>query len=349
MKILHTADVHLKQDDSETVEALKQVLTKAEELEVDLLTIGGDLFDSSEDAEALRPELRELLKNNSFDILAIPGNHDEDVYRENLRFGNDLDILTDTPYEIREFGDIEIIGVPFQSSMDDELFSALKENSSDQTQLMLLHCTLDIGFKSGGVGEEEGEYFPITKATLAELDYDYVLAGHIHSTDREVPLDNGGTFIYPGSPVSHSTKETGQRKTVLIDTEEESVSSVPLRTFYYDSFSEMVRPGEEDEVVNEIEDWVNRREEDNCELTVSVDGFVDRDENEFYEELENAAGPAELSDSFRSVSSVLDHPLYQRFMEKLEEKEDLEEDEVVKDRVIQVLSQLLAQNKVQAS
>jgi DNA repair exonuclease SbcCD nuclease subunit len=349
VKILHTADVHLRQDDSETVEALKQVLNKAEELNVDLLTIGGDLFDTSEDAEALRPELRELLKGNSFDILAIPGNHDEDVYRENLRFGNDLEVLTDKPYATREFGDVEIIGVPFQSSMDDELFSALKENSNDQTQLMLLHCTLDIGFQSGGVGEEEGEYFPITKATLAELDYNYVLAGHIHSTDREVPLDNGGTFIYPGSPVSHSTKETGRRKAILIDTEEDNVSSVSLETFYHDSYSKMVRPGEEDEVVNEIEEWVNQRKEDHCSLTVSVDGFVDRDENEFYEELEDVAGPAEISDSFRSVSPVLEHPLYQRFMEKLEEKDDLEEEEAVEDQVIRVLSQLLAQNKVQAS
>jgi DNA repair exonuclease SbcCD nuclease subunit len=349
LKILHTADVHLKQDDPKTVEALKQVLNKAEEVDVDLLTIGGDLFDSPEDAEALRPELRELLKDNPYDILAIPGNHDEDVYRENLRFGNDLEVLTDTPYATREFGDVEIIGVPFQSSMDDELFSALQKKSSNETQLMLLHCTLDIGFQSGGVGEEEGEYFPVTKATLAELEYDYVLAGHIHSTDREVPLDNGGTFIYPGSPVSHSTKEAGRRKTVLINTEEENISSVSLGTFYYDSFSEMVRPGDEHEVVDEIKEWVNRRKEDNCELTVSVDGFVDRDENEFYEELEDAAGPAELSDSFRSVSPVLDHPLYERFVEKLEEKDDLEEEEVVENRVIQVLSQLLAQNKVQAS
>jgi len=349
LKILHTADVHLKRDDPKTVEALKQVLNKAEEVDIDLLTIGGDLFDSPEDAEALRPELRELLKDNPYNILAIPGNHDEDVYRENLRFGNDLKILTDTPYATREFGDVEIIGVPFQSSMDDELFSALQEKSSNEIQLMLLHCTLDIGFQSGGVGEEEGEYFPVTKATLAELEYDYVLAGHIHSTDREVPLDNGGTFIYPGSPVSHSTKETGRRKTVLIDTEEENISSVSLSTFYYDSFSEMVRPGDEHEVVDEIKEWVNRRKEDNCELAVSVDGFVDRDENEFYEELEDAVGPAELSDSFRSVSPVLNHPLYQRFMEKLEEKDDLEEKEVVENRVIQVLSQLLAQNKVQAS
>lgn len=349
MKILHTADVHLKEDDSNTVEALEHVLEKAEEQDVDLLTIGGDLFHTPEDAEALRPRLRDIFKNNSFDILAIPGNHDEEVYRENLRFGNDLDVMTDEPYSTEMFGDVEIVGVPFTSSMDDELFSALKEKSEDKTQILLLHCTLDIGFQSGAVGEEEGEYFPITKATLAELDYDYVLAGHIHSRDREVPLDNGGTFFYPGSPVSHSTSETGRRNAILIDTDEGNISSIPLETFYYDSYSEMIRPGEEDEVLEDIRDWVDRRADDNCELTVHVDGFIDQDEDDFYQALEEATDPVDPDDETRSVSHVLNHPLYERFEEKIAERDDADDKEMVETRVIEILSQLIAQNKVQAS
>jgi DNA repair exonuclease SbcCD nuclease subunit len=349
VKILHTADIHLKQDDPRTVEALQTVLDKAEELGVDVLTIGGDLFHTPEDAEALRPRLRDLFRDNSFDIIAIPGNHDEEVYRENLRFGNDLDVLTETPFSAEEFGDVEIVGVPFRSSMDEELFSALQGRSGDHPQVLLLHCTLDIGFQSRAVGEDEAEYFPVTKATLAELDYDYVLAGHIHSTDRTVLLDNGGTFIYPGSPVSHSTTETGRRNAVLIDTGEEDISTVALDTFYYDSYSEMVRPGEEDQVLEEIRDWVARREDDDCELTVTVDGFIDRDEDEFYEELEEVASPVEPKDRTRSATPVLNHPLYQRFEEKLDEKEDVEDEEMVETRVIEVLSQLLAQNKVQTS
>jgi DNA repair exonuclease SbcCD nuclease subunit len=316
---------------------------------VDLLTIGGDLFHTPEDAEALRPELREMLKGNPFEILAIPGNHDEDVFRENLRFGNDLEVLTDTPLSSKEYGDVEVIGVPFTSSMDEELFSELKEKQTEErTQVLLLHCTLDIGFQSGAVGEEEGEYFPIMKATLAELDYDYVLAGHIHSTDRTVPLDNGGVFIYPGSPVSHSISENGRRSAILIETGEDDIASVPLDTFYYDSYSEMIRPGEEDDVLEDIKEWVAQREGDNCELTVEVGGFIERDEDEFYQELEEVSGTVDPVDETRSVSHVLDHPLYRRFEERLEEKEGVEE-EVVKTRVIEVLSQLIAQNKVQAS
>jgi exonuclease SbcD len=347
LKILHTADIHLRQDDSETVEALEQVLAEAKANNVDLLTIGGDLFDSPEDAESLRPQLRDLLKDNPFDILAIPGNHDEDVYRENLRFGNDLQVLTETPYAGVEFDDVEVVGVPFTSSMSEDLYSALEKKSGEKTQILLLHCTLDIGFHSGAVGEDEGKYFPVTKATLAELDYDYVLAGHIHSKLREVPLENGGTFLYPGSPVSHSTKEEGKRKAVLIDTETESISSISLNTFYYDSISRLVRPGEEVEVLEEIEEWVALREDDNCELEVEVDGFVGQDEDEFYEDLQDAANPVDPEDNTRSATPVLEHPLYQRFSERLEEKDA--DEEMVETRVIEVLSQLIAQNKVQSS
>lgn len=348
MKILHTADVHLQEDDPTTIAALEAVLATAAEHDVDLLTIGGDLFDTPSDAAALRPRLRDLFQDNPFDIVAIPGNHDEDVYRENLRFGADLEVLTDTPYSSREVGDVELRGAPFTASMDENLFTALQSNATDTTQILLLHCTLDIGFHSDAAGESEGEYFPVTKATLAELGYDYVLAGHIHSTDRTVPLDNGGVFIYPGSPVSHSTGETGRRRAVLIDTDNADVTSIPLDTFYHDSLTKMVRPGEEDALLADVGDWVDRRADDTCELTVEVEGFIDRDEDAFYDQLQAAAAPVDPNDATRSVSHVLDHPLYGRFEEKLNQRADVENPEQVETRVIEVLSELLHQNMVQS-
>lgn len=349
MKILHTADVHLKQGDDRTVEALENVLTKAKEKDVDLLTIGGDLFDSPSDAEALRPQLRDLFQENPFDIIAIPGNHDQDVYEKNLRFGEDLEILVETPVSTREIGDIEIIGVPFTSSMTEELFSDLQEISDeDRTQIALLHCTLDIGFLSSDVGEDEGTYFPVTQATLSEFDFEYVLAGHIHSTDRELPLDNGGKFIYPGSPMSHSSDEIGKRNTVLIDTDLDKITGVELDSFYHDEYKEIVYPGEADELLDDIQGWISERVDDDCELSVHVSGYVDMGEEGFYSSLKEASDPVDPDDKTKTVSDVLNHPLYTRFEEKLEEMDDVEAEEHVKTQVMDVLSQLLTQNKVQA-
>lgn len=350
MKILHTADVHLKADKNRTIRALENVLERAAEEGAALVTIGGDLFDSSGDAEELRPKLRELFKDNPFDVIAIPGNHDQEVYKKNLRFGEDLEVLVDKPVTVRDIGDVEVIGVPFTSSLTEELYRELQEAGDPaKTQIALIHCTLDIGFLSDDVGVDEGTYFPVTQATLSEFEFDYILAGHIHSTDREVPLDSGGKFIYPGSPVSHSTSETGKRNAVRIETDEDRITSLELDTFYYDEYSKTVIPGGEPELFEEIQRWVSSRAADDCELTVFVDGYVDRDEDEFYEELKEAADPVDPIDETRTVSDVLTHPLYQRFNGILEDMDDVDDEERVRTQVMDVLSQLLVQNKVQTT
>lgn len=86
MNILHSGDLHLREDNPRTIEGLEEILTTADRKGVDLVTLSGDLFESAEDADALRPRMRELLQDNPFDILSIPGNHDQDCYRDNIRY-----------------------------------------------------------------------------------------------------------------------------------------------------------------------------------------------------------------------------------------------------------------------
>jgi len=64
------------------------------------VTIAGDLFDSEEDAEALRPQLRKKFSNNNFDTIVIPGNHDIEAYRSNLDFGYNFRVAVNEPYEL---------------------------------------------------------------------------------------------------------------------------------------------------------------------------------------------------------------------------------------------------------
>ena len=142
MRILHTADVHLQEDDSKTVESLDIILDKADEEDVDLLTIGGDLFDTNEDADALRPKLRDMLTDHDFDILVIPGNHDEKAFTENTDFGGDVDPIIEEPLGEREYEDVVVRGVPFKSSMTEKLYSEMKDNS-EKKSVLLGHCTLE--------------------------------------------------------------------------------------------------------------------------------------------------------------------------------------------------------------
>jgi exonuclease SbcD len=349
MRILHTADLHLQTDDERTIAALEDVLTKAAQYDVDALTIAGDIFDSPQDANELRPRLRTLFSDNPFDIIAIPGNHDESVYESNLDFGRDIDILVNSPVEKWLYQDVTVAGVPYTDTLSEELFSALSRPEDEETtSILLLHCTLDIGFGSDEVGDEsETAYFPVTKSTLAKLGYDFVLAGHIHSSVRTVPLSNDGTFVYPGSPVSHSTKETGRRHAVLIDTEEQQARSIPLETYYFDRYAATVSPGNEDELVDDIQQWAAERTDAHSDLEIVVDGFITREEDAFRDSLAALEGNAEIVNETRDVSAVLDHPLYQQFEAELDAEDIGAVPEAkVETRVIQVLSRLLAGREI---
>ena len=78
MKILHTADIHLRGDKDERWEALQKLIENGKENKVSIFAICGDLFDKDVDAESLRPKIRELFSNTGFKVLIIPGNHDKD-------------------------------------------------------------------------------------------------------------------------------------------------------------------------------------------------------------------------------------------------------------------------------
>lgn len=220
MKILHTADLHLSNQKKQTVTALETILNLANELDVDLITISGDIFDSPEDADNLRPKLRTLLSNLDFPIISIPGNHDEDCYNDDLDFGSNFKIQTKRPLEVLQYDDVTIVAFPYVSKKNSELLSKLRKAKIDGTKnILLIHCTLDSGYSTFDMGNEgEGQYFPIKSSTLAELGYNYILAGHFHSNRTKKRLENGGYFVYPGSPCSITKKETGKRSVFLLDT-----------------------------------------------------------------------------------------------------------------------------------
>lgn len=342
MLILHTSDLHLSEDKPKTITALDELLRLANERSVDLMTIGGDLFDSVEDAEALRSQLRRKFTNNSFDIISIPGNHDIEAYALNLDFGPDITIATEKPFKLISKDDVTITALPFTERPSEELLSSLK-GAADRTKttILLLHCTLDIGFSTGDFGEgEPRDYFPVSIATLGRLGYNYVLAGHFHKMTDVRRLEGKGWFVYPGSPVSHSKKETGRRNAVLIDTSAETCQPVPLQCFYNDRFTVSVRPRVEKEVVRSIEKWVKERCDDDCSLEVIVDGFIDEDEKEFRNSIEKIAEDVELDYRCRNVTEVLKHPLFQRFKKKLVDS-DAEQEEEIEAKVIDAMARLL--------
>ena len=342
MRILHTSDLHLRVDRKETVDALKSILEAGASNRIDLLTIGGDIFHSERDADALRPEIRGLFGNHSFDIIAIPGNHDGTIFTKGFDFG--LKVNTDFPCMVHHFNGECVVALPYMDTPSPEILRDLKNAGTEhEIRILLLHCTLDSGSGLDEYGEEGGlRYFPITREMLSELQYDYVLAGHFHSRCEIRKLTSGGLFVYPGSPISHSTKELGPRYAVLVDTEKKKVTRVCLPTFYFDKLELTVVPGSESKAITQLTDWYQKKEADNCELNVAVKGIIRTDENKFRKSLEKAAPRADLDYLCRDVRAVLSHPLYRRFKKKLKKNVDAQRRTSVDHVVLESISLLLA-------
>ncbi len=345
LKILHTSDLHLSKEKHETIDALDKILQTAKKHEVEVVTIAGDIFDTVEDAEILRPILRSKLSNLDFEIIAIPGNHDLEAYRGNLNFGSSLTIATEEPYQVFKRKDTAIVAVPYVDRPNEELLRQLREEAEKtESSVLLLHCTLDIGYNSGDFGEEQSLYFPISMGVINSLGFDHVLAGHFHRTPQLRKIKDKGYFVYPGSPVSLSKNEIGRRSVVLFDDWEKPVT-VPLASFYYDAAEFFVSPEKETSIVNDIREWYSARCEDNCSLSVSVDGFTTLDESILEEHIKQVCESAEHEIRFRDVSNVVNHPLYLGFMEKLQENQ-VENTEQVQKLVMDAMVRLLSTGEI---
>ena len=122
-RVLHTADVHLTSDDPDRMDALRTLLNHAEEENIDIVTIGGDLFDDPEGVEQLRTDLRnDLFSNRPFEIILIPGNHDIEAYRGDVFFGDSCTVITDEPFEHWTEPDesLRVTGLPYREYPDDD-------------------------------------------------------------------------------------------------------------------------------------------------------------------------------------------------------------------------------------
>lgn len=348
-RICHTADVHLARDGPERREALEAVLDAAVEADADLVTIGGDCFDSEADAEALRGDLRSTFADLPFQVLAIPGNHDEAAYRDDVFFGQAFEAAVGEPFEhvYPPETDLRVTCLPYTPRADEELLVSLADRDPfDGDEILLLHCSLEAPFDGDAGDETDQRYFPVTESALAELDFDAVLAGHYHSA-HEVSLSGGGTFVYPGTPASVTRSETGPRTVAILDTDREAVERHRLGTFHYDHLDVEVAPGEEAAAVERVEDWVEERRDRRVEASITVTGHLSGDEADFAASLAAASGDVPVENRTTSVDAILSHPLYRDFEARLAER-DLDDDLAadVRDRTLRAFSELASEGRL---
>ncbi|MEA2056871.1 MAG: DNA repair exonuclease [Patescibacteria group bacterium] len=332
-KIIHTADVHLTNSNDERWQALVQVLKLAKKEKADVVTISGDLFDTDFSATKYRAQLRSLFSNNGFPIIIIPGNHDQKSFSQNTFFGDEANILdkSKTKFSLEK---TDIYGLPFEPLSSDQIFQKINELNQEldleKTNVLLFHGELlDQFFCEDDFGQEGNRrYMPLKLNFFAETNFDYVLAGHFHRSFTLQPLPNsrlknGGWFVYPGSPISVTKKELGQRSVAIIKTGQKPQEKT-IASNYYQQLDFRFTPGEEKKQLKLLEKEVKKAEK-NCKILLVATGYIDGSNGEFnstilnneLKKLAKKYSVIEVDNQVVDIESIFNDALFKTFKKKL--------------------------------
>lgn len=355
MKIFHTADVHIREEGDKPWQALEQVIETAKEHGVDYLTISGDLFESDAEADNLRPMIRGLFEDTNFQTLIIPGNHDANAFTSGYYFGGNIKLLSDDDWSNNIFEDEEavFIGLSFveMDAMEfhRQLRRVLEEVNTDLPIILLYHGELlDASFDRGAFGPEEGKrYMPSRLSFFAEGDIKYVLAGHFHSNSDVRMFGEDGFFVYPGSPVSITRRETGKRKAVLIEPGVDPLE-ITLDTFHYQELKIQINAFDQKDPLNVIEQGLDDVDP-NAAVLLEISGTIAGSESDLVERVEELTSEVEVASAayhFKDISNIASHPVFDLFERHLEDLSEAGENisdqkrEELRQMVIQAMSEV---------
>ena len=204
MRILHFADVHLdrpfvglspesaRRRRRELFEAFRRCLALAVERQVDLVTIGGDLWEEEHVLADTRESVAHELRQLRLPVLIVCGNHDPlrpgGSYRRTSWPDNvaiaDLRRLREYTYR-----DVSVWAVSWGARQD--LSQRMLENVElvdGRTHLLLIHGT------ANGSAFGSDAYFPFAPEVVEQSGFALCLAGHVHGAKIV------GRVVYPGSP-----------------------------------------------------------------------------------------------------------------------------------------------------
>jgi len=351
MKILHTADIHLREYGDGRWKTLQTLIETGKKEKIELFVISGDLFDKGIDAEILRPKIREIFSNNGFKIVLIPGNHDSESYKDGLYFGEDTIILTalDKPFE---YNNIRIWGLPFEPIEEEKILDSLHSIADkltlDKKNILLYHGELiDALFSRKDFGEEgEDRYMPVKLSYFKDLNIDYVLAGHFHSRFDVWELDNGGYFVYPGSPISITKRETGQRKVNIFEIgrpPKEYCLDTPHFEEVIVRFDPFIRKNPV-EVVKEHLEIIHPE----ASIILTIKGYINSEkikmsETEVVKQIREIIKGKSVEEhfEFRDIHAILEDDLFKSFIKKLEQSNyDDEKRKQLRDMAIKAMVEI---------
>lgn len=256
MRILHTSDWHLgisfhhKSLLEEQKECIEQIIALADEEEIDVLLLAGDVFDSrvaSSEAIALYSSaVTRLCQQRKKEMVVIAGNHDGAARLSScsaLLEKSGLYVTGKLPERIRPYRKehVELFSLPYVSVETVKNRYADKNITSYQEAMAYLceeirgqwtegdcHILMAHAFVTGAALSESDQAALLGGAQQIDAavfqGFDYVALGHLHRPQQVAPH-----VYYSGSPYTYSFGEANQEKSVCIfDTKTKEVRRVAL-------------------------------------------------------------------------------------------------------------------------
>ncbi|MCK4533685.1 metallophosphoesterase [bacterium] len=330
MKVMHTADLHLRNYKDERWRTLETLVAIGKKLKIAILVISGDLFDKNSDAENLRPQIRSIFSNNGFKIVLICGNHDQFSYKKGMYFGEDVVILSDLMQPF-QYQDVKIWGMPFarveKNEIIDKIHSLSKVLNPEEKNILLYHGELlDTFFSRRDFGDEgEERYMPVKLSYFKDLKIDYILAGHFHTKFEVRRLKNQGYFVYPGSPIAITKKETGIRRVNVFEIGKPPQEYL-LDTFHFEEMVIEFDPFTDKRPLEIVEKYFNNFHI-HARVILTIKGFVNGDaigmsEVELKRLIDKIVADRcdEVYYEVRDVRVVFEDELFKNFVEKLKKR-----------------------------
>ena len=240
-RILHFADLHLDRSFAslrmapseaskrrvELRAALRRIVDLALELNVDALTIGGDLYEHErvtlDTGNFIKQQLEQLAPRP---VLIAPGNHDpylpDALYRQ-IDWPANVRIFDSMHWQPVEIGDgVTIWGVGHTGpAIRENLLRELRVGPGEAA-VALLH-----GSDLTAVPEGKATHCPFERQDAEACGTAFVLLGHYH--DLRLWPDESPRLGYPGSPEPLDFGEAGPHFVLLLNVTKSSTSAQPLQ------------------------------------------------------------------------------------------------------------------------
>ena len=267
IKILHVAGLHIgsamaigkrvgrdKDLTAATWLALENIIDLALEKNVDVVTIGGDVFDKIDQNNPLpRTKLiRYLSKLGEIPVALVRGNHDHlSPSVPLIPWPVNVKELTKSDPTL-DLGRLCIHGISYnREKQKDDLVPKYPDPIDGRVNIGLLHAN---------VGGQQGHdpYSPTDVETLTAKGYQAWLLGHIHQ--RQV-LEENPLIIYPGNIQGRHSGETGPRTVEIVTVMEDEIAiteSHHVHSVLWDQIIlDLSKIVDEDEMLNLIDQRID--------------------------------------------------------------------------------------------